>query len=226
MLTAVTGILLSVTGSAAAESYNCLPIQVLEDTNGIQVLCGEPSGYEGGYPRDGADKIRYFAVPKSDADFARRFLNVIQTAITAGLVVQLQYSSGDTGGCATTDCRKPWAFGLLAPATAVRVPSPQAIRQGQWMQYGPFTIKKDQKLVVRISGTGDADLYVRKGASPPSETAFDCRPSITGSSQENCTMWFDVPWWLPTQKDAQYCVGVKGVGADNTFALYVSRQQK
>lgn len=43
------------------------------------------------------------------------------------------------------------------------------------------------QLRVAISGgTGDADLYVRRG-SAPTDTAYDCRPYLSGSS-ETCTL--------------------------------------
>ncbi|WP_144774596.1 proprotein convertase P-domain-containing protein, partial [Luteimonas sp. J16] len=41
-------------------------------------------------------------------------------------------------------------------------------------------------LVVKIAGgSGDADLYVRRG-SPPTTTSYDCRPYLTGNN-ETCT---------------------------------------
>jgi len=126
ILPAAAGILLGLTGSAVAATYNCLPVEIYEETNRFHVLCGEPKPEEGGYPSDGSDRIRYFAVPKSDNDFAKRFKYITQTALIAGLVVQFQYTSGDTSGtafdCAANNCRKPGAFGLLAPASEVRIP--------------------------------------------------------------------------------------------------------
>jgi hypothetical protein len=125
MWAAVVGSILVLPGSAAAASYNCLPIELLEVGDRFHVQCA-CSGNEGGCPRDGTNAISYFAVSKADIDFAKRFVHMMQTAITAGLVVQFQYTSGDisgaTFGCDASNCRKPWAFGLLAPATAVRVP--------------------------------------------------------------------------------------------------------
>jgi hypothetical protein len=113
-------------GTALAATYNCLPVELVERSDRFQVQCGEPKFEEGGYPSDGADRISSFAVAKSNGDFARRFESMMQTALTAGLIVQFQYTSGDTSGtafgCVASACRTPWAFGLLAPATAVRIP--------------------------------------------------------------------------------------------------------
>jgi len=126
ILPATVCILLGLTGSAVAATYNCLPVEIFEETNRFHVLCGEPKAEEGGYPSDGSGRIRFFAVPKSDIDFAKRFEHITQTALIAGLVVQFQYTSGDTSGsafgCSANNCRKPWAFGLLAPASDVRIP--------------------------------------------------------------------------------------------------------
>ncbi len=54
-------------------------------------------------------------------------------------------------------------------------------------QFWKLTVPAGQtSLVFQISGgTGDADLYVRKGAAPTTAT-FDCRPYITGNN-ETCT---------------------------------------
>jgi hypothetical protein len=138
----VVGALLGLTGSAGAATYNCLPVELLEETNRFHVLCAEPRG-EGEYPRDGSDQVRFFAVPKSDADFAHRFEHITQTALVSGLVVQFQYKSGDTSGtafgCAAADCRQPFAVGLLAPSASVRIPyavwpdgSTVPIAKGTW----------------------------------------------------------------------------------------------
>ena len=228
MLPAVAGIVLGLSGSSAAATYNCLPVEILEEADRIQVLCAEPSGWEGGWPRDGADKISVFAVPKSDVDFAKRFVYMMQTAITAGMVVQFQYTSGDISGtafgCPSNSCRKPWAFGLLAPATDVRIPfavwpsgASESIAQGKWMNYGPFSISPFRKLVVNMTGTGNVDLYVRKD-NPPTETDFTCRPLLSASN-ESCTIMGPDP---NIERAATYYVGVKGVDTSNTYKLSIS----
>ncbi|GAB2522271.1 PilC/PilY family type IV pilus protein [Lysobacter humi (ex Lee et al. 2017)] len=57
----------------------------------------------------------------------------------------------------------------------------------RWLHYGPFNVTDIDRLRVTISGgNGDADLYVRKGATPDL-TNFDCRPYANGNA-ESCTV--------------------------------------
>ena len=58
------------------------------------------------------------------------------------------------------------------------------LAKGEWKTVGPFTDVQDAFSVV-MTGTGDADLYVRK-TSAPTTTAYDCRPYASGSA-ETCT---------------------------------------
>ena len=60
-----------------------------------------------------------------------------------------------------------------------------------------------------MTGTSDADLYVRKG-SAPTTTAFDCRPYSYGSN-ETCTVTLDAP--------SAVHVMVRGYAASSTYAL-------
>jgi hypothetical protein len=78
-------------------------------------------------------------------------------------------------------------------------------------QFWKLTVPAGQSQVVfTISGgTGDADLYVRKGAAPTTST-FDCRPYLTGNS-ETCT------FSSPTATD--YYVLVRGYAAFSGVTL-------
>jgi hypothetical protein len=60
------------------------------------------------------------------------------------------------------------------------------LAQGAWRHYGPFNVAAGKNLTATMTGTGDADLYVRKVATPTSE-AFDCRPYLDGSA-ESCSV--------------------------------------
>ena len=60
------------------------------------------------------------------------------------------------------------------------------VAQGEWKHYGPYTLTVGQNINVAMTGTGDADLYVRLG-SQPTETAYDCRPYVNGSN-ESCDL--------------------------------------
>lgn len=67
---------------------------------------------------------------------------------------------------------------------------------------------------IELSGTGDADLYVRKGVAP-TKTAYDCRPYQSGSS-ERCTI---------TLTDAgKLHVMVNGYAAQSTFTVRGNKQ--
>lgn len=60
-----------------------------------------------------------------------------------------------------------------------------SVAQGQSHHFGPFTVSPGSAFVAAMSGSGDADLYVRFGA-PPTQTDWDCRP-YTGNTNETCT---------------------------------------
>jgi hypothetical protein len=65
-----------------------------------------------------------------------------------------------------------------------------------------------------MTGTGDADLYVRRG-SDPTATQFDCRPYANGS-EETCSVTLQSP--------AAIHVMVRGYAASSTFALTGAQQ--
>ncbi len=82
------------------------------------------------------------------------------------------------------------------------------VTKGSWKHYGPF-IAAEKTLSVALSGSGDADLYVRRGAEPTS-TAYDCRPYKDGSS-ETCTL--DGP--------GTFYVSVNGYATSSSFGLEI-----
>jgi len=81
--------------------------------------------------------------------------------------------------------------GPTVTVLASRVPISGIAGARSSQQYRRIDVPAGQdSLTVSISGgTGDADLYVRRG-SLPTTTAFDCRPFITGNN-ETCT--FNAP---------------------------------
>lgn len=60
-----------------------------------------------------------------------------------------------------------------------------SLAKGAWKHYGPFSVAEGKALTATLSGTGDGDLYVRKGATPTT-SLYDCRPYQSGSA-EACT---------------------------------------
>ena len=67
------------------------------------------------------------------------------------------------------------------------------LAQGTWKHFGPYTEVASGFSAV-MTGTGDADLYVRKG-SQPTDAAYDCRP-YGGDSNESCTPAGAGPWYV------------------------------
>lgn len=61
-----------------------------------------------------------------------------------------------------------------------------------------------------LTGTGDADLYVRKGAAP-NTTTFDCRPFVLGSD-ESCDVTI-------SGNPIEVHVMLRGVAASSSFTL-------
>lgn len=83
------------------------------------------------------------------------------------------------------------------------------VARGQLVHFGPFATAAGAQLVATMTGTGDADLYVRKGAAP-TLTSYDCRPYKNGSG-ESCTV----------EGAGDIYVGVHGYAADSTFELNI-----
>jgi len=73
--------------------------------------------------------------------------------------------------------------GVLSNGVPVSVPTTSAGGAVNYLMGMPYV---RTTLSVKISGgSGDADLYVRRG-SPPTTSAFDCRPYVNGNT-ETCT---------------------------------------
>ena len=59
------------------------------------------------------------------------------------------------------------------------------VAQGEMKTFGPFEVAAGSRIEVHMTGTGDADLYVKRG-SVPTLSSYDCRP-YGGTSTEDCT---------------------------------------
>ena len=99
---------------------------------------------------------------------------------------------GPESGAGTTDQRE---VGILV--------------KGEWAMFGPLALENGTITAV-MTGTGDADLYLRRGEEP-TVTEFDCRP-YAASSNETCEMTGAGP----------YYVGVRAY-SNSTFDLTISR---
>ena len=82
-----------------------------------------------------------------------------------------------------------------------------SVDRNQLVHFGPFSTTGE--FTVHMTGTGDADLYVRKNAAP-ALTAYDCRPYKNGS-QEDCAV----------AGPGQFYVAVHGY-KDSTFNLEIT----
>ncbi len=88
----------------------------------------------------------------------------------------------------------------------------QHIGTNEFKKYGPFEVAAGSHFDVKMTGTGDADLYVKRGGEV-SEDVYDCRP-YTGTSMENCSDGVG---------PAKFWVGVKGY-ADATITITATYQ--
>jgi hypothetical protein len=59
------------------------------------------------------------------------------------------------------------------------------VDKNEWNHFGPF-VAAEGNFTVKMTGTSDADLYVRIG-TPATGTNYDCRP-YTESSNEECSL--------------------------------------
>jgi V8-like Glu-specific endopeptidase len=78
--------------------------------------------------------------------------------------------------------------------------------------YGPYSVVAGSTFEVQMTGTGDADLYVRFG-SRPTTSKYDCRPYLDGTA-ETCTVT------VPSGKSSAYIM-VRGYTA-STFQLAIT----
>lgn len=95
-----------------------------------------------------------------------------------------------------------------APAENVVLEEAGTLAKHEWAHFGPFTAGSGA-FTAQMTGTGDADLHVRKGAAP-TVALWDCRP-YTGGSSETCSL----------EGPGIFYVGVRGYTATE-FALTIS----
>lgn len=84
------------------------------------------------------------------------------------------------------------------------------LAKGAWKQLGPFAVVAGGTFKVEMTGTGDADLYVKKGMAPTA-SVYDCRP-YKGGSAESCE----------ASGEGAYYVGVYGYATSSTFTVKIT----
>jgi hypothetical protein len=134
-------------------------------------------------------------------DFVTLPLNLAQTSVASGKITWanvkslLDESTGNTppptGGSQKT------------------VDQEGVVARGELRLFGPFDAAAGE-FKVALSGTGDADLYVRKG-SAPTDSAWDCRPYFSGSMEE-CAV----------AGPGTFYVGVRGYADSSTFTAHIT----
>lgn len=76
------------------------------------------------------------------------------------------------------------------PASDSEYKQTGALAQGEQLAIRTFSVKPGSIFKAVLTGTGDADLYVRFGEAPTLDV-YDCRPYLDATSDETCTL--DVP---------------------------------
>ncbi len=84
------------------------------------------------------------------------------------------------------------------------------IGRGELKLFGPFPVSAADSFSATMTGTGDADLYVRSRLAP-TLSAYDCRPYREGSG-ESCT----------AAGTGEVYVGVHGYAASSTIKLVIT----
>jgi hypothetical protein len=90
------------------------------------------------------------------------------------------------------------------------------VAQHELKTFGPFEVAAGGAIEVHMTGTGDADLYVKRGTAV-STSVYDCRP-YSGSSNEDCTSA-----QFNATGPAKFWVGVNGY-TEATVSITVSYQ--
>lgn len=91
----------------------------------------------------------------------------------------------------------------------------QHVGKDDFKTFGPFEVASGAKIEVHMTGTGDADLYVKRGEAV-STSVYDCRP-YGGTSTEDCTSAT-----FNATGPATFYVGVNGYAQDSTVTVNVA----
>jgi hypothetical protein len=91
----------------------------------------------------------------------------------------------------------------------VTIPASSSVAKNQWFHMDPIAVEVGQNITVKMTGTDDADLYVRFG-NQPTIYSYDCRP-YKGGSDETCD--------LIAPYDTQVYIAVLGYAASSDFFI-------
>jgi hypothetical protein len=108
-----------------------------------------------------------------------------RVAYSPGAMRQLIHSYVQQDACRLAPDPDPFAPDATMPGAPVTAIEKPALGTCEFRQLGPYQAGGGD-VTVTMSGSGDADLYVRRGEAPDVET-YDCR-SDGGTSTETCTV--------------------------------------
>lgn len=144
--------------------------------------------------------VRYGAQPTTTSYTCRPYLDGADESCVRTLTGPTQvhvsvrgYAASSTFQLAVTYPRE------VAGGTTTTVTQKGSVARGAFAHHGPYAAAAG-RFEVTMTGTGDADLYVRRGAQPTT-TAYDCRP-YRADSNESCVLDLAAP--------AQVHVSVRG----------------
>jgi hypothetical protein len=106
---------------------------------------------------------------------------------------------------------------LGAGAQLSSVDKPGTVAAAAWTQVHNLAVTPGQTLRVRMTGTGDADLYVRWNAQPTAST-YTCRPYLDGSD-ELCELV------VPADAKTAY-VAVNGYAASSKYNVNITQRRR
>jgi hypothetical protein len=89
------------------------------------------------------------------------------------------------------------------------------IAKDEFKTFGPYEVAAGATITVKMTGTGDADLHVKRGEEVTTNI-YDCRP-YGGSSEESC-----LPGAFNATGPAKFWVGVNGYAASSKINLVVT----
>lgn len=140
-------------------------------------VSGDGNGSSGG-SRNLSGNIQTFYVPKDVTSTDNAYLSKVDN------YYRYQIMTGGSGDILRG------VYGKVVATTTAAAGFPLTNRsqsKGNWLRYSVSVPDGVSVLTIAISGgSGDADLYVRKGGDP-TDAVYDCRPYLSGNN-ETCTI--------------------------------------
>ena len=176
----------------AASSYG-QALKVLQNCNSNAADCGlKPVPTTLGGDVEVGAKLRN-KVTMSDSDLAQKSVELL------GFGRGVPAAESRCGSChtATRHTLNDWkAYTQKTDTTCLANPDDAGVAKtdtktnygltkNQLRQIASYTIAAGSTITVKMTGTADADLYVRKDAKP-TRSLYDCRPFVAGTANETC----------------------------------------